>query len=196
MKKVIIEKTLYQFHELSETAKEKAIKDYLNDNDDLTYQFSDMVVEELKYLYGLKNLKTYYSLSYCQGDGLCLSGYITPEEIFDNENFSSIALAGIDPKDIEIAKADYITVKFDHKGRYYYANSVDIDFDYSDYHSDETERIMYAIIENIKKWYFDVCAKFEKTGYSFFYEMENDDFQEMAECNDWWFDENGKLSFE
>ena len=69
----IIETEAYQFDELSDTAKEKA-RDWWKEGND--YPFLSEEMEEtaidllLKYkIKDASDLKVYYSLSYCQGDG-------------------------------------------------------------------------------------------------------------------------------
>ena len=68
MRTITKEFKIYKYEELSEKAKEKVRQDYINnlDANDFTY----MIIEDLNSI-GLKNLRPYYSLSYCQGDGLC-----------------------------------------------------------------------------------------------------------------------------
>jgi hypothetical protein len=99
-----IETKVYSFSELSNEAKEKAIEKYYeNENypflsDDLTESCKEYLKEN-NCIY--RDIKLYYSLSNCQGDGLCFIG--------------------------EIEK-DGKLLKLTHNWRYYYASSVDMEF--------------------------------------------------------------------
>jgi len=98
------EYTVYKFNELSVEAKEKAIEkwyeqeDFFGLTDDLEESCKDLLTANKVKL--KEGLKIYYSLSYCQGDGLCFIGH------FEYRN-----------RDVKIT----------HKGRYCYADSVTID---------------------------------------------------------------------
>ncbi len=69
---------VYKYQELGEKAKEKVRQEYIEHID--PYDFTYNVMQDLKNI-GLQNLRPYYSLSYCQGDGLCLVGHIDFDEI-------------------------------------------------------------------------------------------------------------------
>lgn len=83
MKKIIIEKELFEYSELSEGAKKRAIEDWLNDEgrclccDDLIYDEFDSKC--IKLLFGTKciDLKLQYDFSGCQGSGINIYGYVT-----------------------------------------------------------------------------------------------------------------------
>lgn len=68
MRTITKEFKIYKYEELSEKAKEKVRQDYIENLD--AADFTDNVIEDLKSI-GLTQLRPYYSLSYCQGDGLC-----------------------------------------------------------------------------------------------------------------------------
>jgi hypothetical protein len=83
MKLLVKEIKAYQFNELSKGAKKTAKQHYLIRNNPPD-SFSDALEMELSDKFGLSNLKTYYSLSSCQGDGLCLYGQISHSKLFSN----------------------------------------------------------------------------------------------------------------
>lgn len=159
-----IEINLYSFSELSEEAKQKAIDKWYESEDypfletDLTESLKSLL-EENKVQFN--DINILYSLGYSQGDGLCFTG----ELIKDGKKL--------------ILK---------HSGRYYYAESVDMEF----YDIETGEEIEEA--EELKDIYFDVCEKIEKEGYSMLeYRMDFNEFDELCEANEYTFLEDGTM---
>ena len=69
---------IYEYAELSQKAKERVRNNYIENLDaDI---FTEQIMEDLREK-GLENLRPLYSLSCCQGDGLCLYGSIEFKEI-------------------------------------------------------------------------------------------------------------------
>ncbi|MCL2312783.1 MAG: hypothetical protein FWC41_09925 [Firmicutes bacterium] len=191
MKTLVKMITAYSFNELEEYARDEAKKKIL-EYDRLPEFFSEDLTEILKADFGLHNLKTYYSLSYCQGDGLCLCGKITFDELFDNKNFKKIAFKGIHHKQIQSIYNVLHEIDFKHQSRYYYANSIDIEsYEYNP--TDKQMAIIDKVIKNVKTWYFSFCREWEKRGYEYFYEMSDDVMKETCWANDYLFTENGSL---
>jgi hypothetical protein len=161
----IKETKIYKFEELSDEAKERAIAKWYEDED---YPFlQDDLTESLKSLLSdngceYANIKTFYSLSYSQGDGLCFTGSITK---------------------------DGKTLKLTHNGRYYYATSVTMDY-YDEEMGDEIDAV-----EELKTIYFNLCYKLEKEGYAILeYRMDNDEFADNCDANNYEFDEYGNIA--
>jgi hypothetical protein len=193
MKTLVKTVTAYNFNELSEDAKWKAKREFL-DFDRQPEWFSEDVVLDLNETYGLKNLKTYFSLSNCQGDGLCLYGKIYFSELA-NDKFKKIAFAGLHHTQIKsISESFMLTeIEFDHNDRYYYAGSTRIS-DNADYNAtDKQQAIIDKIVENVKKWYFQFCKQWEQYGYDYFYEISDEDMEEVCKTNDYMFFEDGKM---
>ena len=69
MRTITKEVKIYSYSELDERAREKVKNDYMENLDSSI--FTEQVIEDLKEK-GLENLRPLYSLSYCQGDGLCI----------------------------------------------------------------------------------------------------------------------------
>lgn len=181
-----------QYNELSEDAKEKAKADYL-EYGRFPQEFSMDLVENLKASYELHNLKTYYSLSYCQGDGLCLYGEISHSEIFNN-NFRKIALKGLKGRQITSVKENLYKIDFRHSGSYYYANSTDIEAQENSYDiTDKQYALLEKVVTNIREWYLEFCREWEDIGYDYFYEISNEEMEGVSEANDYYYDENGVL---
>lgn len=112
MKIIKKEYKVFTFEELSQKAKEKALQEWSN-NQEFTFLEDDLreyIHEELKEL-GFKvegistsenpSIRPFYSLSYCQGDGLMFEGVITDK------------------------KGNTYTIK--HSGHYYHERSTDIE---------------------------------------------------------------------
>ena len=191
MKKLIKEIIVYQYNELEEYAQEQAKRDFL-EKEHLSDFFSEDLTEELQEQFGLYNLKTYYSLSYCQGDGLCLYGEITYLELFNNDKFKSIAFKGIHYKQIHSIKDELQSIDFEHRSWYCHANSVHIESN-EDSPTEKQAAIIDKIINNVKLWYYSFCRKWEKQGYKYFYEISDDDMKEICDTNNYFFTEKGQL---
>lgn len=195
---------VFNYNELSDDAKEKVRQWWLEDQDAQFFK-DDMVLENLNHEFGLTDLDCSFSLSSCQGDGLCLHGKIYFDDIRKNETLKEIAFANLTEDDFENLKVieescSYIDF---HRinTRYAHANTVNIDIDY--YVETEFEKskpfnnILITkdkILKNIKKWYFEQCARFEKMGYEYFYEISDEDMAELCEANGYEFYENGKIA--
>lgn len=72
---------LYSYDELSTEAKERTLSHFVKEHDDpmLQVHLGNLVKEELderKITYNEDSIDVYYSLSYCQGDGLMFVGEI------------------------------------------------------------------------------------------------------------------------
>jgi hypothetical protein len=191
MKKLVKEIMAYRYGELEEYAQEKARENYLAE-EHLPEFFSEDLTGALNEQYGLFNLKTCYSLSNCQGDGLCLYGKITCSELFDNDKFKKIAFNGIHHRQIQSVKDELQGIDFEHNNRYYHAHTVHIES-----HEYEPSEKQAAIIEkitgNVKEWYFSFCRQWEKQGYDYFYEMSGEEMKEICEVNDYLFTKEGKI---
>lgn len=154
---------IYQFNELSEESKANAIFNYYESN---SYSFLaddlDSSARELLRMKGCEyeNFELFFSLSYCQGDGLCFTGEI---------------------------KKDGKIMRLTHSHRYYFASSVNMEF-----FNEEWEEI--DEVEELKNIYFEICDQLENEGYSIIeYRMNNEEFEELAEANNWQFLENGEM---
>ena len=160
-----IETIVYDFRELSKEAKQIAIdkwyehEDYPMLNDNLFDNFC-----ELATLHGVEyeNIKLYYSLSHSQGDGLCFVGILRKN--------------GIDL---------YLT----HTSRYYYAKSVSMEF--IQHLPDESIEVAVDDNEdasNLFDIYISICNALEKIGYAEInYRMNEEEFNELCESNEWTF---------
>ena len=180
--------TVYEFKDLDKKAREYAkekyyeIEDYPFLTEDLTASLEDLAPY-------WKDTKLQYSLGYRQGDGLSFSGELDIE-IFLKEKMPQIKRKKVMKEFI------YKIYATGNKGHYSYASPKDvaIEFNYQtgkEYKRLEKEAI--SILKTVQDDYFDLCKKLEKEGYSILeYRMNDDEFQEHCEINEYEFDINGK----
>lgn len=157
-----IESTIYKFEELSAEAKEYAKRKYYESEEypflceDLT-ESCKCILDEANVKY--EKLRLLYSLSWSQGDGLCFIGELEK-----------------DGKELRLT----------HNYRYYFANSVSMQF--IDENGEEVDEI-----PELKNIYFEVCEKLEREGYGILeYRMTDAEFSEHCEVNEYEFTEKGE----
>jgi hypothetical protein len=192
MKTLIKQIIAYQFDELEASAKEKAKADFLG-RDRLPEFFSEDLRYRLQEQYGLEHLKSYYSLSGCQGDGLCLYGRINHSELFGNDRYKKIAFEGIHYKQIQSVYDVLQGIDFEHRSRYFHAKAVCIDSHYYDDATDRQVEIIDRIVGNVKSWYFTFCKEWENRGYDYFYEISDEEMKEASEEFDYFYTEDGEF---
>ena len=164
--------SVYEFKELEPKAKERAKKDWY-DNEDypmLSEDLTEFVKGQLEANQIIANdgPKVMYSLSYSQGDGLMFTGQFQYKDI---------------------------NVKVKHSGHYYHSNSADFYFTNDDGEDIEGNETYQATIEEFKSIYKTICKDAEKAGYAETdYRMTDEEFQEHCEANDYNFYENGKMA--
>ena len=181
----------YSFDELDEIARKVAKSNVVLKEREPMF-FSEDLIETLIEDFGLHHLKTYFSLSYSQGDGLCLYGKIYFEELFDNMKFKKIAFKGIHHKQIQSIYDELQGIDFEHRGRYFHEKSVYIES--QEYNpTDKQMAIIDKVVENVKAWYFSFCKEWEKRGYEYFYEISDDEMEMICSEYDYLFTENGEL---
>lgn len=171
---------LYQFEELSETAKEKALNnhnencEYFGLNDNLN-ELLNCLLDEHK-IKALNKTELFYSLSHCQGDGVCFVGDFQ----YLGFNF-------------------YIR----HQGHYYHSKSVNIELEdntENEFDDHLKEDVLTAVKEDIEEkfnlLYEQICRKIEESGYEEIeYLLSEECFKEDCEANDFMFREDGTLEF-
>lgn len=84
MRKITVEYTVYDYSELSKEAKQK-VKDWHLNNPFRSNDFSDICAEFLSACFPKSDLKTQFSLQYCQGDGLNIYGKLNLKDIASDE---------------------------------------------------------------------------------------------------------------
>lgn len=196
MRKVIEEKTVYLFSELSDEAKEKVRNWYLENQD--TYIFSEDCKEELCEIFPNSELEVEYRLNYCQGDGLNIFGNL------DIDDFIVYSGGQLSSKQIRLLKfiakefSMYISLPRNPKYGYCYVRTItfadDIikDMEYAkfrDIPEDDIRRIECVVKEIIE----ELCKEFEDNGYKYFYEISDEELEEACDANCWEFLEDGSI---
>lgn len=131
MKEIIIKKTVFEFEELSEKAKEKARCDYIYNEiiqqDTIDFMLDDFDNEVKKFEDKFTKLEMQYDFSCCQGSGLNIYGSIGAEDvymlaknakIFTNEELNRFAFYSKYLPELILTKNrdyDYSTKNIDYK---------------------------------------------------------------------------------
>lgn len=208
MRTATVEYKVYKYIELTDEAKEKARQWYLEGRE--PFVFTEICEEDLYNLFGENDLKVQYSLGYCQGDGLNIYGKINAESIFkclekhnggtQLEQFENV-LTGKEKKAILHYAEECGAVELPINNRYCYciADHTDIADDweyqlenyygYSNINKEALEKFENLVHEIFE----ELCASYEKQGYEYFYEISEEDLEEMCEANGYEFLEDGTV---
>lgn len=161
--------TLYEYSELSDKAKEKALNNWNEYNDDPFMQ-SDMInllKEKLKdrgIKYDADSIDVRYSLTHCQGDGFMFIG--TVEWNGDT---------------IHITQNDS-----------YYCHMYTARFDLPEYQ--EYGEKQEKQLETFEAIYQEICKEMERIGYQHIKEFTSEEsFMEACDANEYTFRENGVM---
>lgn len=207
MKTITREYEVYNYSELSEEAKEKAKRWYLDGQDAETFTYLQM--EDLQRLFNNSDLKLQYSLSYCQGDGLNIYGKLDIIDVLSMikenragdymEEFEN-ALTEKETKTIEAYMevcGREIELPYNRSG-YEYCVA-----DRTDFAEEWIEELKYQMYKNIQidtirklekiviEMFGTLAAQYEKYGYDYFYEADEETIIEVCEANEWMFLSDG-----
>ena len=211
MRIITKEYEVYKYNELSDKAKEKAKQWYLEGQ--TAEVFSDMCKEDLKCLFGKNHtLDVEYSLNYCQGDGFNIYGEVNAEDIFNCleqhnggtqlEKFEN-ALTDKEKRTILNYQNECGDIKLPHNRHYGYcmANYLTIADDwkfdlenyscYKNINVDVLEKFEYLV----KEIFTTLCNGYEKQGYEFFYEVDDEQMEEVCEANEYEFLVDGEFYY-
>jgi sulfatase maturation enzyme AslB (radical SAM superfamily) len=182
----IEEVKIFKFDELQESIQERIIEKYYEQEE---YEYlSALLRESLEQKEDnifTDDFKLFYSLSCCQGDGLCIQGDIDIKKII---NLLSPELKTM------FEDRSYRLYSTGNKGRYSYHSIQDIQYELDFYDNDNEEEIeelfnneILPIVQNI---YGKLCNELEKEGYSILeYRMS---IAEFADFNNDNYLENGR----
>lgn len=207
MKTVTITKTydVYKYNELSDSAKEKVKEWYLQGQE--PFIFSEDCKEDLRNLFGKNNLDVQYSLGYCQGDGFNIYGKIDAENIFNclEKHNGGTQLAKFEDVLTEKEKKTIlhyaeecgeIEIPMNHRYCYSLADYIDI-ADAWEYNLYGYKNVNVEVLKKFEKMVRDIfstlCNSYEKWGYEYFYEISEEDLEEMCEVNEYEFLEDGTI---
>lgn len=208
MEVVTREYKVYNFSELSEDAKEKAKQWYLDD-DFRPQEFENIYTEDLHYLFNNSDLKIQFSLSYCQGDGLNIYGKLDLMNVFavirdtdhSGEQFKQYKdlFSEHEQKTIEAyMEACGREIELPYNRHYCYC--IDDKVDFADEWIEILEYCRYKNIQidTIRKMeklvgmmFENLSATYEKYGYDYFYNADDEVVNETCEANGWRFLEDG-----
>lgn len=188
---------VYKYQELSEDAKDEAKRWYLEGKD--AYWFKDDCEEILHCDFPNSELKVEFSLSYCQGDGLNIYGSINLLELWNKLDKNKYT--DKEKKFMEYVLKEYsMTYDMPQNWRYGYCMSSSWDFTeniISDMEYANLRGIKYDVLkkfdEDCKEYMEKLCSDFERDGYSYFYEVDDDEMIDMCEANEWEFTADGKI---
>lgn len=200
---------VYTYPELSEKAKEKVNQWYLDDPL-RSETFSEIYMDDLRYLFPNSELKMQFSLSYCQGDGLNIYGKLDLMDVFkvvrDKSSFGNTFadfwdnMTEHEQKTIEAyMEVCGRNIALPYNDRHYnYCVSDKTDFaeewieelEYQQYKNIQVDTIRK--MEKLVADMFVMLAKqYEKYGYKYFYEPDEEDIMKTCESNGWEFLEDG-----
>ena len=199
---------VYNFSELSEDAKEK-VKQWYLDDDFRPCEFENIYTEDLKYLFNNSDLKLQFSLSYCQGDGLNIYGKLDLMDVFtairDTEHSGDLfeqykdLFSEHEQKTIE-AYMEVCGREVELPYNRHYCYCIDGRVDFAD---DWIELLEYCRYKNIQidtirkmeklvgRMFENLSATYEKYGYDYFYNADDEVVNEECEANGWRFLEDG-----
>lgn len=212
MKEVTMVFNVYRFEELNEEAKEVVKQWYLDGQD--TNIFSDDLKSQLDVFFPNSDLNANYNLNCSQGDYVNINGNISLKDVlwfaekeklnqetyeyahdfFTEEELSLLIGWFEEMETIKLSQVSY--------GVYEPACIMGIvDFleeekDYGKYVKHNL-KFPIGIVKKFQRFFVDsltaLTNEFKEMGYNFFYEISDEDLQELCENNDYWFYENGKF---
>lgn len=208
MEIVTREYKVYNFSELSEDAKEK-VKQWYLDDDFRPQEFENIYTEDLHYLFNNSDLKMQFSLSCCQGDGLNIYGKLDLMDVFavirdtghSGEQFKQYKdlFSEHEQKTIE-AYMEACGREIELPYNIHYCYCVDDRVDFADEWIEILEYCRYKNIQidTIRKMeklvgmmFENLSATYEKYGYDYFYNADDEVVNEACEANEWRFLEDG-----
>ena len=209
MRTVAVEYKVYKYNELSEKAKEKVRDWYLTGQE--PQFFTDDCKMDLEILFGKNDLDVQYSLGYCQGDGFNIYGAIDAESILNClkehnggtqlEKFENVLTENEKKIILEYAKECYecATIELPWNNRYCYSLADRIEFAEDwiaelEYYSNNINVDVIKKFEKLVRDIFsELCRSYEKQGYKYFYEIPEEDLEEICEANEYEFLEDGTI---
>lgn len=208
MKTVNVEYKVYGYGELSDEAKEKAKAWYLEGRE--PSMFTEDCEQDLENLFGKNGLKVQYSLGYCQGDGFNIYGKIDAESIFNCleahnggtqlEQFENV-LTDKEKKTVLHYAEQCGEIELPINSHYCYCISDYVDIaeewayileNYFGYGNINKE-VLVKFEELVKGVFATLCKAYEKWGYEYFYEISDEDMEDICEANGYDFLEDGTV---
>lgn len=205
MRTATINYEVYKYGELTEEAKKRVKNWYLEGQE--PFIFTEDCKMDLENLFGENDLDVQYSLSYCQGDGFNIYGKVYAESILkclENHN-GGTQLAEFEDVLTEKEKKTILhyaeecgAIELPMNNRYCYslADYIDIADDW-EYKLVDYKNINVDLLKKFEKLVREIfetlCGSYEKWGYDYFYEISEEDLEEMCEANGYEFLEDGTI---
>lgn len=192
--------TVYSYEELSENAQNAVKEWYLEGQCDLYYLFTEDCEEELKQLFPNSELKVQYSLNYCQGDGINIYGEIHLDELL--EKFCN-SFTEKERKFFNWIFSEYGTSYQMNPNKFYNycicsQNNFSEDMDWwmeSNYMRNIPKNTLEKFNQLAGEFLDSLCGNLEKKGYDFFYEVDDEELEDICRCNELEFTADGKIFF-
>lgn len=203
MKRITYTVDCYEYPELSPEAKENVHRWFLDDPF-RTDDFTDMVKSDVSALLEPVEFNVQYSLAYCQGDGLNVSGRFNVEG-FRNGSKNAPLLPWPEYSEKEWRTLQHyndICGPFTIPQNRHYCYCMYSSIDFADNWISELEDQCYSGINRplirdfeskIKVWHKAFCKEWEEIGYKYFYEADPEEVAEMCAANNWYFDIDGNF---
>lgn len=196
MRKIIEEKIVYTYSELSDAAKEKVREMFLDWRE--SGEFVDICKDILRYEYGLCDFDVQFSLSYQQGDGLNVYGTLA---LWEAEKLVGKQFTEKEWKRLKFySETVYEPIIIPENPRYCYnySNRVDIYCNWTgELESERIRKIDYNLIKRfelaIKQAFCSINKKLEDYGYNFFYNISEQEIIDMCYANSYEFLADGTL---
>lgn len=200
---------VYKYNELSEEAKEK-VKQWYLDDDFRPQVFENSCMDALNTLFPNSDLKVQFSLSSCQGDGFNIYGKLDLSDVFYACNVAhNVAHNTLDEFENYMTEHEQKTIKaymetcgqhvtLPYNNYYYYCMADRLDFaeDWiEELKYDRYKNIQVDTIRKMEKLVIEIFStlskNYEKAGYKFFYEVDDEELEDACENNNWEFLEDG-----
>ena len=209
MREATIKVNVYNYEELREKAKERVKTEYLQEYR-TPYDFSEFCENELSVLFPHSSLRVEYNLSYLQGDGLNIYGILDLEDAL-----MSVMHDLTDEEQYILTKVldnNHYTYRMRQNGLYSYSicdrhcyvedlipeNEYDkavmsalVKFD--------GETVMSALAKFnhvVRQNLVELCVKFERMGYDFFYTVTDNEMIEISDANGWEYTADGEFFYD
>jgi len=199
--------TTYKIGELSEKAKKRAIE-YARDH---FWEFncdalSDWFKQDLEDHYGYDNCKVWWSLSYCQGDGVCFEGHPDMEYIAKHDEELAAMLREFKTTlalQFPETEEEGWSVEIECNDRCHRTtvsvNCHDYYYDCKEYQhlSGTIDEWRIKLEKHLQARVKTICDEMEECGYSDIeYQQTDEALEEWLEANDYEFTESGKWAWD
>lgn len=208
MKVVTREYKVYKYSELGEAAKEK-VKEWYLDDDTRPQMLTESFKESLSVHFPDSNLNVQWSLSSCQGDGVNIYGTVNIDNLFtfltdENSGYKDRLTDDEICRLREIDSICGIEIDLPVNSHYCYSMANYLEFaedtyenvkDYcdADYDINGAEVLLKKFESVVKNVFKQMSSDFERDGYRYLYEIDDEEVQESCEANEWMFLEDGSF---